>query len=170
VLKAMLREYTREEYLERVQWMRTARRDISITTDIIVGFPGESEAEFEETMTLLQAVGYDSLFSFKYSPRPNTPAVQYPDSLPDEEKGRRLARLQELQREISTERNARHLGQTLEAMVEGRNEQRRQWIGRTSQNKVVNFTADPTANLQPGDYVKVKVDATFPNSLRGQLV
>jgi tRNA-2-methylthio-N6-dimethylallyladenosine synthase len=170
VLKAMLREYSREEYLERIAWIKAARRDISVTTDVIVGFPGETEAEFEETLSLLNRAGYDSLFSFKYSPRPNTPAIEYPDSIPDEEKARRLAGLQAVQRDISTQRNSRHLGVILEAMVEGYNGARQQWIGRTSQNKVFNFTAAAAANLNPGDYVQVRVTATFPNSLAGEMV
>jgi tRNA-2-methylthio-N6-dimethylallyladenosine synthase len=170
VLKSMMREYTRDEYLERISWIQAARRDISISSDIIVGFPGETEAEYEETLSLMETVGYDSLFSFKYSPRPNTPAIQYADSIPEEKKGRRLTRLQELQREISTRRNQRHLGQVLEAMVEGHNPVREQWNGRTSQNKVLNFTAPPEVILQPGDYVNVRVTATHPNSLLGELV
>jgi tRNA-2-methylthio-N6-dimethylallyladenosine synthase len=169
VLKSMLREYTREEYLERVSWLQGAKRDISISTDIIVGFPGETEAEYEETLSLLRVVGYDSLFSFKYSPRPNTPAIEYPDSIPEAEKGRRLTKLQEVQREISTVRNRRHLGQILEVMVEGHNPARGQWIGRTSQNKTLNFTAPPEAVLNVGDYVDVRVTATHPNSLAGEI-
>jgi tRNA-2-methylthio-N6-dimethylallyladenosine synthase len=173
VLKAMLREYTREEYMERIAWMKAARRDISITTDVIVGFPGETEAEFEETLSLLDAVGYDAIFSFKYSPRPNTPALQYPDSIPNDEKARRLSRLQEHQREISMRYNRRHIGSIVEVMVEGHNQARGQWIGRTSQNKVLNFTgAAPSGGnvrLRPGDYVKVQVTASFPNSLVGEL-
>jgi len=170
VLQAMRREYTREQYLERISWIQSAHRDISITTDIIVGFPGETEREYEETLSLLELVGYDSLFSFKYSPRPNTPANAYPDSIPDEEKGRRLTRLQELQRKISIRRNLRHLGQISEVMVEGFNEARGQWIGRTSQNKVLNFTAPPASTLERGAYVPVQVTATLPNSLLGVLV
>jgi tRNA-2-methylthio-N6-dimethylallyladenosine synthase len=169
ILKSMLREYTREEYLERIAWIKSARRDISITTDIIVGFPGETEAEFEQTLSLIGEVGYDSLFSFKYSARPNTPAIQYADSIEDAEKVRRLAALQVLQREISRKRNNRHIGEILEVMVEGDNRLRQQWIGRTSQNKVFNFTAPASANLCPGDYVKVKVTTSFPNSLLGEL-
>jgi tRNA-2-methylthio-N6-dimethylallyladenosine synthase len=171
VLRSMRREYTREQYLERVQWMKSAGCDISITTDIIVGFPGESEAEFEETLALLDEVGYDALFSFKYSPRPNTPALAYPDSIPDAEKSRRLAVLQQRQRDISTRRNHRHIGEKVEVMVEAYNEARRQWIGRTSQNKVLNFTAPAAAaaKLAAGEYVRVLVTASFPNSLAGEL-
>jgi tRNA-2-methylthio-N6-dimethylallyladenosine synthase len=170
VLKSMLREYTRDEYLERIAWIKSARRDISVTTDLIVGFPGETEADFQETLSLMTEAGYDGAFSFKYSPRPNTPALQYADSIPDEEKGRRLAALQALQRDISTKRNARHLGQVLEVMVEGNNSSRKQWIGRTSQNKVLNFTAPAAANLLPGAYVSVLVTTAFPNSLLGEMV
>jgi tRNA-2-methylthio-N6-dimethylallyladenosine synthase len=169
VLQAMRREYTREEYLERIAWVKAAQRDISLTTDVIVGFPGETEGDFEETLSLLEAAGFDSAFSFKYSPRPNTPAVRYPDSIPDEEKGRRLAALQAALRRLSAQRNARHLGQVLEAMVEGRNEARQQWMGRTAQNKVINFAAPPGANLEMGAYVHVQVQAIFPNSLLGEL-
>jgi tRNA-2-methylthio-N6-dimethylallyladenosine synthase len=165
----MFREYTREEYLERISWMHSSRRDISITTDIIVGFPGETEVEFEETLSLLDAARYDSMFSFKYSPRPNTPAIAYPDSIPDEEKSRRLAVLNSRQKEISQQNNKRHLGQMVEAMVEGYNDARKQWIGRTSQNKVVNFTTPDGIKPEQGEYVSVKVTATYPNSLAGEL-
>jgi tRNA-2-methylthio-N6-dimethylallyladenosine synthase len=170
VLSAMQREYGREQYLERISWMKSSRRDISITTDIIVGFPGETESEFEETLSLLEAVRYDSLFSFKYSPRPNTPAIQYPDSIPDEEKTRRLAVLNDVQKKISTENNKRHLGKIVQAMVEGRNDARNQWIGRTSQNKVVNFTAPDGIKPLQGDYVDVRVTGTHPNSMVGELI
>jgi len=171
VLSAMQREYTREDYLERIAWMKAARRELSITTDIIVGFPGETEAEFEETLSLLEQVGYDGTFSFKYSPRPNTPAQTMADSIPEEEKTRRLTRLQEHQRDIQRQLSGRHVGQTLEVMVEGKNETRGQLIGRTSQNKTLNFTvtagnAEPT----PGSYVRVHVTASFPNSLVGEMV
>ena len=170
VLASMSREYTREEYLERIAWMKTAHRDISITTDIIVGFPGETEAQYQQTLSLLEEVGYDALFAFKYSPRPNTPALNYPDSIPEELKARRLAELQELQRTISVRRNTRHLGQILEVFVETYNSTRKQWIGRTSQNKVLNFSAPPASNLHSGQYVPVRVTATFPNSLLGEMV
>jgi tRNA-2-methylthio-N6-dimethylallyladenosine synthase len=170
MLKAMLREYTREQYLECISWMKNARRDISITTDIIVGFPGESEADYGETLSLLSIVGYDSLFAFKYSPRPNTPALRYADSVPDDIKSRRLGKLQELQRELSISRNKRHLGEITEVMVEGYNATRGQWVGRTSQNKVLNFTAADASGLGAGVYVPVRVTAAFPNSLLGERV
>jgi len=167
VLEAMQRLYTREEYLERIAWMKSAKREISITTDVIVGFPGETEAEFEDTLSLLDEVQYDGVFSFKYSPRPNTPALKYADAIPDAEKSRRLAVLQERQREIQRRTYQRHVGQQVEVMVEGKNEARKQWIGRTSQNKTLNFTAPPEQSLTVGTYHPVLVTGCFPNSLLG---
>ena len=90
MLDAMQRLYTRDQYLERIAWMKAAKREISITTDMIVGFPGETEADFAETLSLLDEVGYDAVFAFKYSPRPNTPSLTLEDAIPDEEKARRL--------------------------------------------------------------------------------
>ena len=155
--------------MERISWIHAAQREISITTDLIVGFPGETEHEFEQTLSLLDEVGYDSAFTFKYSPRPNTPAISLDDAIPDEEKTRRLAMVNEKQRQISTRRNRRHLGQTIEVMVEGKNAARGQWIGRTSQIKVLNFTVPEGFELKTGSYVDVRVTASFPNSLGGEL-
>jgi tRNA-2-methylthio-N6-dimethylallyladenosine synthase len=169
VLLAMQRLYSREQYLERISWMKSARREISITTDIIVGFPGETDSDFEETLSLLEEVEYDGVFAFKYSPRPNTPAITLEDRIPDQEKARRLTVLLEKQRAIQQKRNQRHVGEQLEVMVEGKNELRKQWIGRTSQNKTLNFVAPEGRNLEPGVYVPVEVTAAFPNSLLGQL-
>ncbi len=154
VLESMFREYTREQYLERISWMKSTRnRELSITTDVIVGFPGETEAEFGETLGLLDEVGYDGVFSFKYSPRPNTPALQYADSIPDAEKSRRLQILQEHQRELQRASYRRHLGHTLEVMVEGKNAARGQIIGRTSQNKTLNFVVNGQPEPSIGEYV-----------------
>ncbi len=130
----------RDQYLERISWIKASKRDISLTSDIIVGFPGETEADFEETLSLLASVQYDSVFGFKYSPRPNTPSLKLDDAIPDAEKSRRLTVLQEMQRDLQKLRNVKHLGEIAEVMVEGKNEARGQWIGRTSQNKVLNFT------------------------------
>ncbi len=170
VLDSMFRDYSREEYLERVAWMKAARnREISITTDVIVGFPGETESEFQETLSLLDEVGYDGVFSFKYSPRPNTPALQYADSISDAEKSRRLQVLQEHQRELQRSSYSRHLGQVMEVMVEGKNPARGQIIGRTSQNKTLNFVASRQPAPAIGEYVDVRVTQTFPNSLLGEM-
>jgi tRNA-2-methylthio-N6-dimethylallyladenosine synthase len=168
VLRAMQREYTREWYLERIQWTKDANRDISLTTDIIVGFPGETDRDFEETITLLGAVGYDGVFGFKYSPRPNTPAIHMHDSIADEVKAQRLAILNDRQREIQRANYQRHLDQVLEVMVEGHNTARGQVIGRSSQNKTVNFTCDQMPAI--GSYVDVRVSKIFPNSLVGEAV
>jgi tRNA-2-methylthio-N6-dimethylallyladenosine synthase len=167
VLEAMQRLYTREQYLERISWMKSARRDISITCDIIVGFPGETEHDFEETLSLLDEVQYDGVFAFKYSPRPNTPAIRLDDAIPDAEKSRRLTILLERQRAIQQTRNKKHLGEILEVMVEAKNEARAQWVGRTTQNKTLNFSAD--RELQLGSFVPVQVTTAFPNSLVGEL-
>jgi tRNA-2-methylthio-N6-dimethylallyladenosine synthase len=170
VLGAMQRLYTREQYLERIAWMKSAKRPISITSDIIVGFPGETEEDFAETLSLLEEVGYDAVFTFKYSPRPNTPSLALDDAIPDEEKSRRLEVLMSRQRELQITRYKRYIGDTLEVMVEGRNEPRQQWIGRTSHNKTLNFTAPGASAVQPGSYVNVRATQSFPNSLLGELV
>jgi tRNA-2-methylthio-N6-dimethylallyladenosine synthase len=170
VLESMFRDYSREEYLERIAWTKSARnKEISITTDVIVGFPGETEAEFRETLSLLDEVGYDGVFSFKYSPRPNTPALQYSDSIPDAEKSRRLQILQEHQRELQRSSYRRHLGQIIEVMVEGKNPARGQMTGRTSQNKTLNFVVNGRPEPHIGEYVRVQVTQTFPNSLLGEM-
>lgn len=170
VLHAMQRLYDREKYLECISWMKAAKRDISITSDIIVGFPGETEADFEDTLSLLDEVQYDGVFAFKYSPRPNTPAITMEDAIPDAEKSRRLNVLQERQRVIQKTRNQKHLAEILEVMVEGKNDARHQWIGRTSQNKTLNFVAPAEGSFKAGSYVSVQVTAAFPNSLVGELV
>ncbi|HEX4154973.1 MAG TPA: tRNA (N6-isopentenyl adenosine(37)-C2)-methylthiotransferase MiaB [Acidobacteriaceae bacterium] len=168
VLRAMQREYTREWYLERIQWTKDARRDISLTTDIIVGFPGETDRDFEQTITLLEAVGYDGVFGFKYSPRPNTPAIHMRDSIAEDVKAQRLAILNQRQREIQRVNYQRHLEQTLEVMVEGQNTGRGQVVGRSTQNKTVNFTCAEMPKT--GSYVDVRVTEIFPNSLVGEAV
>ena len=170
VLKAMSREYTREWYLERISWIKAAKREISMTSDIIVGFPGETEADFEHTTTLLGEVGYDAIYAFKYSPRPNTPAITMCDSISEELKVDRLKRLNDVQRELQRVSYERHLGQTMEVMVEGHNRQRGQVIGRSSQNKTVNFTTNQVILPAPGSYLQVKITQTFPNSLVGEAV
>ncbi len=168
VLEAMQRLYTREEYLERIAWITAAKRNISITSDIIIGFPGETEAEFEETLSLLYECQFDAIFGFKYSARPNTPSLHMLDALSEDEKSRRLISMQERQRDIQKKRNLRHINQVVEVMVEGRNEARGQWVGRTTQNKVVNFTG--TGNCSLGAYTSVRITSSFPNSLAGELV
>ncbi len=168
VLKAMNREYTRDWYLERISWIKAAKRTISMTSDIIVGFPGETEEDLEGTATLLEEVGYDAIFAFKYSPRPNTPAVSMADSISDEIKAARLQILLDRQREIQRVNYQRHVGEVMELMVEGYNRQRGQVIGRSTQNKTVNFTTAQPILPATGSYLNVRVTQSFPNSLLGE--
>jgi tRNA-2-methylthio-N6-dimethylallyladenosine synthase len=168
VLRAMARTYSREEYLEKIALMKAAEREISITTDIIVGFPGETEKDFEDTLSLIDEVQYDGAFCFKYSPRPNTPSLRMEDALPEEEKSRRLAILLERQREIQRAQNEKLIGKALEVLVDGKSKKPGQWSGHTSSNRVMNFTSQAENIL--GDYVQVRVSAATPNSLVGQMV
>ena len=170
VLRAMQREYSREEYLQRIGWIRAARRPISITTDIVVGFPGETDADFEQTLRLLELVQFDAVFAFKFSPRPNTPAFHLPDSISDAEKNRRLQTLLERQREIQRLNYSKHISEEVEVVVEGHNALRGQINGRTSQNKTVNFTTRQPILPAAGSYLPVRITASFPNSLLGEAV
>jgi tRNA-2-methylthio-N6-dimethylallyladenosine synthase len=166
VLEAMKRGYTREEYLEKLTMVRRAARPISLTTDVIVGFPGETEEEFAETLSLLDAAQYDGVFSFQYSPRPNTPARTMPGAIPDEEKSRRLRILQERQRSIQAARNEALIGSVVEVLVESSARREHQWAGRTSSNRTVNMTSPRESLL--GEYVNVRITGAGPNSLAGE--
>ena len=168
VLRAMQRTYSRGEYLEKIAMMRGASRLIAITTDIIVGFPGETESDFEETLSLLDEVQYDNLFSFKYSPRPNTPSLTMPDAIPEEEKGRRLAALQDKQREIQMKKHEALLGKTFEVLVSGKSRRENQWFGYSTSHRVINFASQ--ANKLLGTYVQVHVTGAGPNNLAGEQV
>jgi tRNA-2-methylthio-N6-dimethylallyladenosine synthase len=177
VLEAMDRLYSRDDYMRRIEWLKASPRRISISTDIIVGFPGETEQDFEQTLRLLDDVEYDSVFSFKYSPRPNTAALAFGDHIPEDEKSRRLSILQEKQRQIQMRRNSLLVGAVEEALVEGYNSRTGQWIGRTSQNRVLNFVVPgaldngvPARESMIGQYVKVRVTRAGPNSLAGEAV
>src|SRR5579864_1289400 len=168
VLREMARTYTRAEYLEKIAMLREARRPIAITTDIIVGFPGETEADFAETISLLEEVRYDNLFSFKYSPRPNTPSLSMPDAIPEEEKSGRLAMLNERQRQIQIARNEKLVGARFEVLVDTHHTARDQWAGRTTSNRIVNFSTSRENLL--GQYVQVHITRSAPNSLIGEEV
>ena len=168
VLRAMQRTYSREEYLEKIAMMRGASRPIAITTDIIVGFPGETESDFEETLSLLDEVQYDNLFAFKYSPRPNTPSLAMTDAIPEEEKGRRLAALQDKQREIQTKKHVALVGKTFEVLVSGKSRRENQWFGYSTSHRVINFASQ--ANELLGTYVQVHVTGAGPNNLAGEQV
>lgn len=168
VLKMMAREYTPDWYLERISWIKAAKRPISISTDIIVGFPGETDDDFIETMNLLAEVQYDCVFAFKYSARPNTPSLVMIDSVEDLVKSKRLQVLLDRQREIQRANYAKHIGQVMEVMVEGMNPARGQVSARSSQNKPVNFVSKSPIAPAPGSYLKVKITGAFPNSLTGE--
>lgn len=168
VLRAMQRTYSREEYLEKIAMMRGASRPIAITTDVIVGFPGETETDFQETLSLLDEVQYDNLFAFKYSPRPNTPSRAMADAIPEEEKGRRLAALQDKQREIQTKKHEALVGKTFEVLVSGKSRRENQWFGYSTSHRVINFASQ--ANELLGTYVQVHVTGAGPNNLAGEQV
>ena len=167
ILSRMLRDYTREEYLEKIDCIRNAGRAISISTDLIVGFPGETREDFEQTLSLVDEVGYDSAFSFKYSPRPKTGALGLGDPVGDEEKRLRLGILQDRQRAIQLQRNDTLIGQTFEVLVEGRQKREGQLTGHTSSHRVVNFLGDAD---WLGHYVDVRITSAGPNSLVGEVV
>jgi tRNA-2-methylthio-N6-dimethylallyladenosine synthase len=172
VLEGMVRLYTRDQYMEKMGWIKNARRPIAITSDIIVGFPGETEKDFEDTLSLLDEIQYDSIFSFKYSPRPNTAALQMHDHIPEEEKSRRLTIVQEKQRAIQIRQNAALIGAVEEVNVEGFHAALGLWVGRTSRNRTLNFTHAGPENVEElmGKYVHVRVTRGGPNSLAGETV
>ena len=167
VLRAMRRGYTREEYLDKIDAIKTAKKDYSITGDIIVGFPGETEEDFNETISLAAEVEYDGLYIFKYSPRPRTPAVAYSDSVPEEVKTERFMKLQELQDRIQRRRYERYLGQIVEVLVEGiSSRSSSDFTGHTRCNKVVNF---PVSSITLGDLARVRITHVKNHSLYGEV-
>jgi tRNA-2-methylthio-N6-dimethylallyladenosine synthase len=166
----MAREYTPDWYLERIAWIKAARRSISLSTDIIVGFPGETADDFIATMDLLAEVQYDCVFAFRYSARPNTPSLVMIDSVPETEKADRLQVLLERQREIQRVNYSKQIGEIVEVMVEGINPGRGQISGRSSQNKPVNCEWVQPIAPAPGNYLRVRITGAFPNSLVGHPV
>jgi tRNA-2-methylthio-N6-dimethylallyladenosine synthase len=156
VLKAMNRKYTREWYLDRIAAIRNAMPDCGISTDLFTGFHDETEEDFQETLSLMREVGFDSSFMFKYSERPGTLASKtMPDNVPEDVKIDRLNRMIALQNELSAESNRRDIGKTFEALVEGVSKRStQQWVGRTQQNKTCVF---PRGNYRVGDTVRVHV-------------
>jgi tRNA-2-methylthio-N6-dimethylallyladenosine synthase len=167
VLESMRRRYTRESYLELVAEIRERLPDVALSTDMIVGFPGETDEDFEETISLTAAVRYHSMFSFKYSARPNTLAEKrLPDSVPDEEKTRRIVALQALQRAIQTALNAALVGTQVDVLVDAASRRRDAEIsGRTSQNIVVNMPG-PAGWI--GRTVPVRIERAGAHSVWGQ--
>ena len=170
VLKNMRRRYSRESYLELVQQVREAIPNIALSTDIIVGFPGETDGDFESTMSLVETVGFHSMFSFKYSQRPNTLAEKrMPDTVSEAEKTARLMALQARQKTIQERLHAGCVGKRVEVLVDSRSRRQRDvemFSGRTTQNTVVNFPGRPE---WLGSMLKVRVERAGPYSLRGQV-
>jgi tRNA-2-methylthio-N6-dimethylallyladenosine synthase len=167
VLKRMKRGYTREAYLERVERLRSVRPDMAISSDVMVGFPGESAEDFEGTLDLVRRVRFDALFSFKYSDRKGTLAEKLDHKVGEREKSLRLTALQSLQKQITLEKNKALEGKVVAVLVEGTSKRGGQCTGRTGTNRVVNFISDKDII---GNIVKVKVEIGLPNSLRGELV
>ncbi len=168
MLEKMHRVYTREKYLERVQKIKSVIPDCAITTDIIVGFSGETLEDHQDTLSIMREVGYEYAYMFKYSEREGTLASKrYPDDIPDEEKTRRLEEVIALQGELSMESNKRDIGKTFSILVEGASKRSDdQLYGRNSQNKVIIF---PKGNQKVGDYVDVVVKDCTPATLLGEL-
>ncbi len=165
VLKRMRRQYTREWFLNLVEKFRSGRRRIAFSTDVIVGFPGESEEDFEQTLSLVRQVEFESMFSFKYSVRPQTEAQSWKDDVAEEVKTRRLMMLQRLQKGIQIDLHQRYyLGKQAEVLVEGVARDGRQRSGRTTTGKIVNFAGDHS----PGEFVKLLITGVGPNSLQGE--
>lgn len=168
VLERMRRGYTRERYLELVAELREAVPALALSTDLIVGFPGETEEDFEATVDMVERVAYDSVFAFRYSPRPGTPAAELPDQVPLAEKARRNARLLEVADRVAAGRSARLLGRELEVLVEGPSRRDTAVLsGRTRCHRVVNF--DGQGRASAGDLVAVRITEVLPHSLRGTL-
>jgi len=167
ILSEMGRSYTREHYLNLVGKLREACPDISITTDVMVGFPGETEKDFQDTLDLMERVQFDMAFSFKYSDREGTRAYHMTNKVPEEEKIRRLSVLQELQKNITLEKNRKMVGKVFEVLVEGKSKDGLLWMGRTTNNKIVNFRCDHSPE---GDFLNVKITEALNNSLRGEAV
>jgi tRNA-2-methylthio-N6-dimethylallyladenosine synthase len=179
----MNRKYTREIYLEKVDKLRNTCPGIAITSDIIVGFPGETGTDFQETLDLIRTVEFDGLFAFKYSDRPNASAARFPDKIPENEKKQRLQQVLDLQDQFTTRKNKTLKDSIQSVLVEGlskkqnqvdkrNNGQKTQWTGRTSTNKIVNFynfnDADSCAENVMGRLVNVRILQTFSHSLWGE--
>jgi tRNA-2-methylthio-N6-dimethylallyladenosine synthase len=168
ILKTMHRGYTKESYLKKIDHLKEVCPSIALTADVIVGFPGEEEEDFKETLDLMGKVQYDDLFSFKYSPRKGTRAAQFQDRVEEKVKQERLSTLQEIQRGITLQKNQELEGRVKEVLVEGRSRQGAQDVaGRTRSNKIVNFEG----NLElVGQLVPVRITKAYPHSLRGEII
>jgi tRNA-2-methylthio-N6-dimethylallyladenosine synthase len=165
----MERTYTREAYLDRVRLLTTSVPGLAITTDIIVGFPGETDADFLETLSLMREARFDGSFAFKFSPRAGTPASDFPDQVPESEKVGRLAKVLALQDEISLERNRAWIGHRVEVLVDRELSKRDSGLaaGRTPQNKIVHFGGGA---VEEGTLANLKITEATPHHLKGVLI
>ena len=178
VLKGMNRKYTREIYIERIEKLRKVRPDISITSDIIVGFPGESDEDFNETLSLLKEIEFDGLYAFKYSDRDIAPASKFKNKIDENIKTERLSMLNDLQQDINKKRNGLYVGKDEEILVESLSKKQKseiiedikvkQWMGRTSSNKIVNFNYESQDLV--GKKIAVKIEKALANSLWGTAI
>ena len=166
ILKHMNRKYTSDDYLRLVQKLRNISPDFAVTSDVIVGFPGETYSDFKKTLDLIEKIEFDNLFSFKYSDRKGTKAAEMADKLDEKEKSSRLKILQDLQKEKTLLRNKRLEGRTEEILVDGISKRGTQYTGRTDTNKIVNFSCK---NNVIGKLVKVNIKRAFINSLHGDM-
>ena len=161
----MRRTYSRERYLSLVGRMRAAIPDLALTTDLIVGFPGETERDFEETTEAVLEVGFDSAFTFVFSPRRGTEAAEMPDQVPEDVKHERIERLIEVVQRVAHERNLERVGRVEEVLVEGPSRTDPSLMrGRTRRNTTVNFAG----TARPGTLVPVRIDAATSTTLRGE--
>ena len=181
----MNRKYTKELYLDKVAKLRDTCPDIAITSDIIVGFPGESETDFDETLDLIRTIEFDGLFAFKYSDRPNAPAAKFAEKVPDQLMKKRLQILLELQDTFTKKKNQALVGTCLSVLTEGFSKRQAsgnlnqphqavQWTGRTSTNKIVNFapggSPEGCDDIAPGQLVNLKIEKAYSHSLWGKPV
>ena len=166
MLKRMIRRYTRAEYVTRVERLRAARAGMTLSTDVIVGFSGETDADFEMTLSLVREVGFTSLFGFKYSPRPLTPALKLPDDVPEETKGERLARLFEVAEAQTRAHLATLVGTRQRVLVEGASKNGGRVEGRTERNEIVHVEAPRDMELT-GAIVEVEIARANKHSLEG---
>jgi tRNA-2-methylthio-N6-dimethylallyladenosine synthase len=167
LLKAMRRTYSRERYLSLVDRMRAAIPDLALTTDLIVGFPGETEGDFEQTIEVVEEVGFDGAFTFVFSPRHGTEAATMPEQVPEDVKRARIERLIDICQRVARDRNAERVGRVEEVLVEGSDRSQSGLLrGRTRRNTTVNFAG----NAQPGELVDVQIETTTSTTLRGTQV
>lgn len=168
ILERMNRGYTREGYLEKIRMIKEVIPGVSLSTDIIVGFPGETDSEYEETFSLVEEVGFDSIYAFMYSPRPFTKAAQYTEQVPEDVKSKRLNHLLDSHKTVIFEKAKEYVGEVYEVLVEEQDKKNGEiLIGRTTQNRVMHFKGD---SKLIGTLVQVKTTQAYPQNLKGDMV